>query len=59
MLHGKLKETDIQSLNWDESEAEAEAVDAKIRLVAAPARRTAELRAVVPTAATAHAARAG
>ena len=59
MLRGKLKETDIQSLNWDESEAEAEVVVAIIRLVAAPGRRTAVLRVAAPTAATAHAARAG
>ena len=59
MLRGKLKETDIQSLNWDESEAEAEVVAANIRLAVEPVRRTAALRAAVPTAATAHAERAG
>ena len=59
MLHGKLKETDIQSLNWDESEAEAEEVAATLRQVVAPVRRTAEHREVEPTAATAHAERAG
>ena len=55
----RITETDIQSLNWDESEAEAEVVAAKIRPVAAPGRRTAVLRAAAPTAATAHAVRAG
>ena len=46
------------SLSWDESEAEAEVVVAIIRLVVVPVRRTAVLRVVVPTAATAHAVRA-
>ena len=53
------KEKDFQSLNWDEGEAEAEGAAAKAGAVAVPARRTAEPRAFVPTAATEHAARAG
>ena len=55
----QLKERDFQSLNWDKSEAEADFAVAKAGAVAAPARRTAAPRVVVPTAATVHAGRAG
>lgn len=54
-----LKERDFQSLNWDKGEAEADAVVAITGAAVVPARRTAELREVVPTAATDHAVRAG
>ena len=53
------KEKDFQSLNWDKGEAEADAVVAITGAAVVPARRTAELREVVPTAATDHAVRAG
>ena len=46
-------------MNWDKSEPEADAAEAITGAEAAPVRRTAELRAVVPTAATDHADRAG
>ena len=46
------------SLSWDKSEAEADVVVAITGAVVVPVRRTAVLRVVVPTAATAHAVRA-